>query len=459
VLRRRLASFSRSRFGIAVLAVALPTIAALAWWLVPRLVATALPVGAAGIATLVFARVIATYGDNPGLSDRVARWSMAAFVVHLAIGVAISSSFRLTTYLGGDAVQYHLWAQGIIAHWSDGAPLPFDLPIGKAGYPYLVAAIYWVFGAYQVAGLALNAFLAACLIPLMTDTTRRLYGDGAAHWIAPIVLLPVGFLLWPSQLLREAGIMFLIAVALNGAVRLEKRTRLSTFVMIGVAIALLFTVRNYMAVTLGAGLLAGIVLGRRGIGGLGAGAGAVLLVGLMVVGLGVGSSGLTAVQQQADLSRLNNIRQGSATGAASGFLAEADISTGRRAVLYLPIALPRFFLGPFPWEIRPGRQLLALPDVMVWWALLPSLWRGFRRAWLKTRRGIFLLVMPTAAVTGVLALLVANYGTVVRARMQVLLLLAPLIALGLELRRSARTERGSPRVGLALSGAAVPSSR
>jgi hypothetical protein len=272
----------------------------------------------------------------------------------------------------------------------------------------------------------------------MVDSTRRLYGDRAAWWVPPILVLPIGMLLWLSQLLREAMIMFLIAAALNAAVRLEKRTKLLPVAMIGVSVALLFTVRNYMAVTLGLGLLAGLVLGRRGVGGIGAGAGALALVAIMVLGLGVGFSGLQSVQDQADLARLNNIRSGSANGAASGFLPDADISSGRRAAAYLPLALPRFFLGPFPWEIRPGRQLLALPDVLVWWLLLPSLWRGFWRAWRRTRRGLFVMVMPAAGASVVLALLVANYGTVVRSRLQVFLLLIPLIALGLEQRSNTR---------------------
>lgn len=439
------------------LAVVLPVAVALLWWRLPGLVAMTLPVLAGGIATLVLTRAMAVYPDDEPLTNRIARWAMGAFVVHLAIGIAISSSFSLTTYLGGDALQYHLWAQGIVSHWVDGARLPFDLPIGKSGYPFLVAAIYWVFGPYQVAGLALNAFFSGAIVALMTDTTRRLYGAKAAWWVPPLVVLPIGMLLWISQLLREAGIMLLIAAALNAAVRLEKKTRLAPVVVIGLSVALLFTVRNYMAVTLGGGLLVGLVLGRRGVGGVGAGGGAFVLGAILVLGLGIGLSGLEAVQEQADLARLNNIRQGSATGAASGYLPEADISTGRRAAAYLPVALPRFFLGPFPWEIRPGRQMLAIPDVLTWWVLLPSLWRGLLRAWKRTRRGLFLMVVPAAGASMVLALLVANYGTVVRSRLQVFLLLVPLIALGLEQRRS-RSDTVQRRPGALGPAVPVPSS-
>lgn len=453
----RLLTLARTRRGGQALALGASALAGLLWWFMPGIVAAAVPVSAALVATLAFTRVISTY-TNHRLAHRTARWALGAFVVHLAIGMAISSDFRLTTYLGGDAVQYHLWAQGILRHWADGAPLPADLPVGKSGYPYAVAVIYWVFGPYQVAGLALNAFLSAALVPLMTDTTRRLYGDRAAWWVPPLVVMPIGFLLWSSQLLREAAIYFCVAAALNAAVRLGKRTHLGIVVVIALSVAVLFTLRNYMAVTLGGGLVAGIVMGRRGVGGIGAALGAMVVVVGLVVGLGVGSSGLRSVQEQADFSRLNNIRQGSATGAASGFLEEADISSGSRAAAYLPIALPRFFLGPFPWEIRPGRQMLAIPDVLTWWLLLPSLWRGFKRAWRRTQRGLFLMVLPTAGASAVLALLVANYGTVVRSRMQIFLLVIPIIALGLEQRGAQRREAAEQEaVGRPVAGGPVPS--
>jgi hypothetical protein len=84
---------------------------------------------------------------------------------------------------------------------------------------------------------------------------------------------------------------------------------------------------------------------------------------------------------------------------------------------------------------------------VVWWALLPSLFVGLRTAWRRSGRTILVLIFPAAAVSAVLSLLVANYGTLVRARVQVVLLLVPFIALGLaerESRRAAKATRTLP---------------
>ena len=68
------------------------------------------------------------------------------------------------------------------------------------------------------------------------------------------------------------------------------------------------------------------------------------------------------------------------------------------------------------------------------WALVPSLRRGFREARRRRKRSAFILLIPAAIAACMLALLVANFGTVVRERMQVLVLLIPFISLGLVLR-------------------------
>ena len=54
----------------------------------------------------------------------------------------------------------------------------------------------------------------------------------------------------------------------------------------------------------------------------------------------------------------------------------------------------------------------------------------------RHQRGAFILLVPAAITACMLALLVANFGTVVRERMQVLVLLIPFISLGLALRNA-----------------------
>jgi len=351
----------------------------------------------------------------------------------LGLSLLITNTPLLLQYLGPDALTYHEIAQNLVRHWTEGFPSP-RLPSGKEGFYYLLAGLYWVFGARTAAGLAVNAALAAGLVPLVTDTTKRLFGRGAARYAAPLTVLVPGMLLWTSQLLKEAAVLFLLALAANCAVRVSYRATVGPLAGLAVAMALLFTFRGWVGIMAAAGLTIGIMLGRRQLlSGLGTGAMAILLIVLMVVVTGLGYSGYkTAVGS--DLQQANEVRRDLAVSANSGFNADADISTPLQALSYLPLALIAFVLGPFPWQIEGARQVPVLPDMLVWWALLPSLWRGLRASLRRRRRQTLLVVMPALTTSVLLALAVGNFGLLLRERTQVFVLLLPFFCLGLAVR-------------------------
>jgi hypothetical protein len=308
------------------------------------------------------------------------------------------------------------------------------VPSGKDGFYYLLAGLYWVFGATTVAGLGVNAAFAAGLVPLVTDTTRRLYGPSAARYAAPLTVVVPGVLVWTSQLLKEAAVLFLLALAVNFAVRIVQRISVVPLAGLAGAMAVLFTFRGWVGVMAAGGIAIGIVFGRRELlRGLGSGVTAVALLGALVVVTGLGYSGYsTAVGS--DLALASEVRRDNARSARSGYDSNADISTPARALTYLPRALTTFLLGPFPWQIRSARQLIVVPDMLVWWALLPSLWRGMRGAARQHGRQVLLLLMPALTTSVLLALTVGNLGLLLRERTQVYVLLLPFFCLGLSMR-------------------------
>jgi len=364
-------------------------------------------------------------------------WTLAAFAIHLVIGLVILSSGTLTGYFGGDAQTYSLGAAGIYQHWVHGTALPTNLPAGKTGFYYLLATLFYGFGLHPQAGVVVNAAMAALVIPLLTDATRRHLGDAAARPVPALATLIPGFMIWGSQLLREAGVYFLMAVALNCAVRLMQRSKLSTMFVLVPAIGLLVTFRADVGLMTGGALAVAITFGRRNVGGsVASGLGTVALVLALVIGGGLGYSGFRTVTNT-NLSQVNNIRSDSSSSASSGFLQEADVSSAQHAVSYIPLGSAYFLLGPAPWQIHGLREALALPDVLVWWYLLPSLWRGIRETRRRRGREVTVYLLPSLALTVILTLLIANYGTAVRERMQVIILLVPLMGLGWSVRHPA----------------------
>jgi hypothetical protein len=364
----------------------------------------------------------------------------AVLGIHLLIGVAVISSGWLVQTLGGDAVTYHLGARAIVDQWRGVAEFDTSvLPAGKEGFFFALAGLYWVFGPYQVAGIVVNAALAAAVVPLVHDTTRRLLGREAARVVVIMYALLPGFLVWTSQLLREAGVVFLLAVAANAAVRLQARTTAGAVAALGGSLALLFTLRANVALLATAGFIAGVAVSRREVlAGAATGAVVVGLLVLAVVVAGVGERGYE-LTTTADLKTVSEVRQALATTSSSGIAPTVDVSTPGEAIRFLPHGLVAFGLGPFPWTARNGRQVAGVLEALTLLFLLPSLVRGWLRAGDAIGRRRLVLGVPALLLAVGLALFVGNYGTVVRERLQVSILILPFVAYGWTLRR-----RGAP---------------
>jgi hypothetical membrane protein len=388
------------------------------------------------MALVALNRALIRWKDDPDAANRILKWTLVALAVHLVIGLLITSSDVLVNYLGPDARTYNAGARALVDHWAHGGAAPL-FQSGKEGYYYVLGALYWAFGASTFGGIALNAVFGAALVPVVSDTTHRLFGAAAARYTAPLMLLVPGMIVWTSQLLKEAPFLLLLALAANAAARLVDRISLGSLLVLALALPLLLTLRGQLAIVILGGLVLGIVLGRQVLsGGVFGGIIASLLIAA-VVGLGVGSAGYGKAVNS-NLQEANLVRQGLAEAGNSGFQSEADISTVGRALSFLPTGLVVVAVGPFPWQLGGARQLVAIPDIIAWWYLIVMFASGWLAARRRSGRRLLVLVIPAVACMIEIALVVGNYGTIVRERMQILVLLAPVMALGLAVRRARR---------------------
>lgn len=355
-------------------------------------------------------------------------WMIASFLVHLLVGVMITFTPALA-YMGPDALTYHAEA-ALLADQLRGSAGELVLSVGKEGFYYSLGALYAAFGNHIVAGLVMNAAFAAALVPVMTDATRRLCGVRCTRIVPLVVTLFPSFLIWPAQLLREAGVLLLLALTLNAATRLVERIQISWIMTFVVGAALLMTFRASVGLVAVGGLVVALGLAARSlVVGVGIQLSALILLSVMVLGVGIGYAGF-AVTAGADLQDVDAFRSAVSAKAESGIAPEARLATPADAARFLPSAIARFLLGPFPWEIRSPQQAAGLVDVIPWWVLIPSLVSGVVGGWRLLGRKLALLVLPAGGVLILLALAAGNYGLLLRERTQFVLLLVPLIALG-----------------------------
>jgi 4-amino-4-deoxy-L-arabinose transferase-like glycosyltransferase len=127
------------------------------------------------------------------------------------------------------------------------------------GYPFLLAGVYWVFGADTANALLLNAALGALTVPLAYLIGLRALGRPAAIAAAAALAVMPGQILIADVALAESFYTFELLGFLALALTLERRPR--TFVVLGV-------VAGLAALTRGEGFLFPVIVlglwGARG---------------------------------------------------------------------------------------------------------------------------------------------------------------------------------------------------
>ena len=396
-----------------------------------------------GIAlTLVFRAVI---GDSLDADRRawLAKLTLLVFVGHIGLSLVISTSVWLVQTLGPDAITYHGGASGLAELWKGNRLAELFNTAGREGFFYPLAVLYYALGSHEVAGLVLNAAMSAMLVPVIYDTTRRLFGHEPARIAALLLVMLPGFAIWTSQLLREVQVVFFLALAANAIVRLSAKKSAGPWLVVGTCVAVLFTLRGQVAVVAAASFLVAIIASRTSLlEGITSSTGTLLVIGLLVISGGIGYAGYEQTQG-ASLERVSVTRQFLAD-ADSGIAPDTDISTPSRALVFLPYAMTTFLLGPFPWQLNNVRQVGLILEAAALWILLPSLLQGYRQAKIDIGRRRFMLVIPAMMIAVALSLLIGNFGTIVRERLQVEIFLIPLAAYGWHLRREQRVAAAAP---------------
>ena len=380
------------------------------------------------VCLLLLVALVVFASQEASVRDLLLVWTLVSFGIHLLVGSLITHT-DLVRYFGPDALDYHAEAFSLTKEWR-GSGTEVDISTGKEGFYYLLAGAYWLLGPHPIAGLVINAACAAALIPVTFVMTTRLFGAAAARWVPALLTITPAFLVWPSQLLRESPILLLIALAGASAVSLTARLRALPIATLVTALILLFSFRSSVAALMAGGLLVGIGLGLRRLWiGLSLQAVVLAVLAILVVGFGLGYTGFQ-LASQTDLQDVQVFRAATARDTGSSFGA-AEFSSIGAAAATMPIGLARVVLGPLPWEIG-LRQAPALLDGIVMWALFVPLVIGIREGWRRRGRTLLPLFFPAVLLAALLAVVIGNYGLLLRERTQAMVLLVPFFALGLE---------------------------
>lgn len=360
--------------------------------------------------------------------------------------------------LAPDQVQYDKYSMLLLDYWQGKSAFPSMLiPAQRSLYFSICASFYWLFGQSPIGPKLLNAAAGSLAAALLYRMARHLGGSRRAALLSGVLAAAMpSLILWSVLQLRDALALLGLAALFEAYTRFQERPAPGPALAGALSLWLVLELRDYLVYPLGAALAGGALVGRaRQLEGRRALAAVTLFV-LAMIGAGLLGYSETFLQDLS-LEKLQQHHEGLAFG-GSAFGIESNISSPTGALAHLPLGLVYFLLAPFPWQLGSIRQALAVPEMFLWYALLPFVGLGAASLW--RRQGMRLLAVAgfLVSTTVMYSLVEGNEGTAFRHRAQVLIFFLLLAGEGLAqfvARRARHREAARAAPGAAEGGSRI----
>jgi uncharacterized membrane protein len=361
-----------------------------------------------------------------GEAQLVAKIFLVSAVGRVLLAIFLHNVIRDPATLAGDDSGYEVFGKTLAQAWSEDNDI-LKAQLGRYlggrelqnAYVYWNALLFYVFGA-EVALLpkCINAVIGSLTPIFFYRIAWRVSNPIAARYVLYISVIAPSMILWSVLNLRDSFAILAITTSIYYTISLKENFQLSDMFKLGVSMIAVTALRTYMFVILGLALALSFIGFRKGRELRDLWVGFLVAVVLLYLfrGLGVGEN---EALKNASFEQLHQMRTGLASG-SSAYAVGADVSSPLKALIFLPVGVIFFLFTPFPWEISGFRQLLAFPEVLLFYWLFPSMVRGLRRA-LKENFVLWLpVLLPAFLVTVTYSLVEGNVGTAFRHKAQVL---------------------------------------
>ena len=155
-----------------------------------------------------------------------------------------------------------------------------------------------------------------------------------------------------------------------------------------------------------------------------------VLFAVSAIYFGVGRNANLEIDRFANLERIQSSRADLARAADSGYGEDIDVSTASGALAALPVGFSYLMFAPFPWQASNLRQAITIPEVLIWWAMMPLLIMGLVYAIKYRLRNAFPILIFSLMLTIAYSIFLGNVGTAYRQRTQIQVFLFILIGVG-----------------------------
>jgi len=377
------------------------------------------------------------------------RLFVAALLLRVLLGTLIYV-FHLQEFFGGDAFTYDFFGDALVRTWAGEKyyQTMVDMFTGGGrssgwGMIYMVAAIYKVIGRNMLAIQYVNSVLGAATAPIAYLIAMEIFPNKRmARTCALLSAFFPSMVLWSAQGLKDGPIVFLLAVCMLATLKLGERFSVKYMVALALALCALITLRFYIFYIVIIAVTAAFVLGRRPLSAKSFARQFIIMItiGLVLAYFGVSRYASVQFETFGSLRQLQVMRLDAAQSAQSGFGQDVDVSTPSGVLSAIPLGFSYLIFAPFPWQFGSLRQLITLPEMIVWWCCIPLLVLGLWFTIKHRVRQVAPILIFTVLLTLTYSVLQGNVGTAYRQRAQLLIFYFVFVAVGFVLVREKREE-------------------
>jgi len=375
---------------------------------------------------------------------------LRVFILALLARMIVSAlifSFNLQDFFGGDAFTYDALGLGMLKVWRGEwtyHSLEWFASANGWGMLYMVGAVYWLIDRNMLAVQLVNAVIGAATVPVIYLCARHMFAHSrVARVSALFVAFYPSLILWSSQGLKDAAIVFLLALAMLATLKLGEQLNIKYFAVLLVALICVLNFRFYVFY-----MVIAAVVGSFAIGMQKATTTSVLrqfliiiMMGLAVTYLGVLRTASSQLDNYANLEAIQHQRSGMVSTANTGFGKDVDVSTSAGALSAIPVGMIYLLFAPFPWQLASLRQSITLPEMIVWWASFPLLILGLWFAVKYKLRQVLPVIIFTTMLSISYSVFQGNIGTAYRQRSQLLVFYFIFVAVGYTIVREKREDK------------------
>ncbi len=364
---------------------------------------------------------------------------LSALAARLIFGIMVHS-FELRDFVGPDSIAYDIVGSKISDYWTGNNPNLADPVLRESlslrgpgwGMNYLVGIIYLLTGKSILVAQSFCGTIGAATVPMVYFCSETIFHNKRAAKVAALgVAFFPAFIIWSSQLIKDGLVVFLLVLVITMAVQIQKQ-----FSWVGLAVLIfalfgIMSLRFYIFYMVAAGVLGSFIVGvETSLKAIAQRTAILLIIGLGLTYLGVIRIASVDLATYGSLERIQISRADIAQSGESGYRDDEDVSTVGGALSALPLGFANLMFAPYPWEMKNLRQSLTLPEVLLWWSLMPLLVFGLWYTLRNRLRACFPVLVFTFMLTLSYSIFQGNLGAAYRQRTQIQVFLFIFIAVG-----------------------------